>query len=72
MAAPSWALHGAAVIDAADAALLDAANRLDLGAAADRFTAVAAGILDDDRQRQAAAERGRAALLAAAPSPLHA
>ena len=40
------ALHGEAVIDAEDLALLDSANRLDLTAAADAFTDTARAILD--------------------------
>ena len=61
------ALHGEAVIDAADAAQLDAANRLDLTDAADQFTGAAVSILHADRLRQAATERGRSALLAPLP-----
>lgn len=57
------ALHGPAVIDPADAALLDRANRLDLGAAATSFAASAEAILADDAARAAATSRARAALL---------
>jgi ADP-ribosylglycohydrolase len=60
------AMHGESVIDVADRATLDGANRLDLTAAADRFAGVATKILLTDRQRRNAAERARADLLAAA------
>jgi ADP-ribosylglycohydrolase len=43
------ALHGEAVIVAADRALLDSANRLDLVASADAFTTTASEILAADR-----------------------
>lgn len=43
------ALHGEAVIDPAELALLDSANRLDLLAQADGFAARAAGIIATDR-----------------------
>jgi ADP-ribosylglycohydrolase len=62
------ALHGEGVIDAADRAQLDAANRLDLTAAADGFAATATAILNADRLRQNATERGRSGLFAASAS----
>lgn len=62
------AMHGESVIDPADRATLDSANRMDLIAAADSFAAVATKILAADRQRRDAAERARDALLAAAPA----
>ena len=62
------ALHGESVIDAAESAQLDAANRLDLTAAADRFTAAATAILNADRLQQSAIERGRNGLFTEAPS----
>lgn len=61
-------LHGEAVITEADRLTLDAANRLDLTAAADRFAATATGILLADRETRLAAERAREALLAPLPS----
>jgi hypothetical protein len=61
------ALHGEAVIDAGDAARLDAANRLDLNAAADLFSSAAFSILNADRLRLVATEHGRSALLGHAP-----
>ncbi|OCP15927.1 MULTISPECIES: ADP-ribosylglycohydrolase family protein [unclassified Ensifer] len=48
------AMHGEGVIDAADCALLDQVNRLDLTASADRFTETATAILAVD---QATADR---------------
>lgn len=45
------ALHGPAVIDAEDAALLDSANRLDLGAASEAFATAALAIQTTDRSR---------------------
>jgi len=59
------AMHGESVIDAADRATLDSANRLDLFAAADRFAGIATRILLNDRQRRSAAERARDTLFAA-------
>ncbi len=61
------ALHGEGVIDAADAERLDAANRLDLTEAADRFTSTAFGILHADRLRHVATERSRNAILTPTP-----
>ena len=61
-------LHGESVIAEADRLQLDAANRLDLTAAADAFAATAAEILLADRKARDAAERGRDALLAATPT----
>jgi ADP-ribosylglycohydrolase len=58
------AMHGEAVIDRADAARLDEANRLDLTDAADRFTGAALSVLHADRLRAVARERSRRALLA--------
>jgi ADP-ribosylglycohydrolase len=60
------AMHGESVIDAADRATLDSANRLDLVASADRFTEVATGILRADRAKRDAAERARDTILAGA------
>ena len=60
------ALHGDAVIGEADAATLDSANRFDLDAAADAFSATAVDILNADRLRQIATEDGRKILLAQA------
>ncbi|HQZ12232.1 MAG TPA: ADP-ribosylglycohydrolase family protein [Devosia sp.] len=57
------ALYGEAVVEAGDARQLDVANRLDLNAAADRFTETAVSILDADRKRRAATDAGRALLL---------
>jgi ADP-ribosylglycohydrolase len=62
------AMHGEGVIDAADRATLDSANRMDLTASADRFTDVATAILRADRDRREAAEQARDLLLAAAPA----
>lgn len=62
------ALHGESVIIAADREQLDKANRLDLTAAADRFTSTATAILNADRLRQSATERGRNGLFAQSPS----
>jgi ADP-ribosylglycohydrolase len=58
------AMHGEAVIDAADAAQLDAANRLDLTSEADRFALVVRHILLTDRSRRDRAETAREELLA--------
>lgn len=60
------ALHGEGVIDAADRATLDSANRFDLTAAADRFTATSTDILLADRRAREAADRGRDSLFAEA------
>ncbi len=62
-------LHGEATIDAAEAAQLDRANRMDLTAAADRFadTVQALHILDADRASGVAA--GRAQLTRSPVSP---
>jgi ADP-ribosylglycohydrolase len=61
------ALHGEAVIAAADRATLDSANRFDLTAAADRFAATATRILLTDRDDRLAADRARETLLAPTP-----
>lgn len=58
------ALHGESIIDAADRATLDSANRFDLTAAADRFAATTTDILLADRRAREAAERGRDSLFA--------
>jgi len=58
------ALHGEAVIEEADRAMLDSANRFDLTAAADRFAGVATRIILADRETRLATERAREALLA--------
>lgn len=58
------AMHGEAVIEAADREALDRANRFDLTAAADRFAATATRILGADRDAREATDRARAALLA--------
>ena len=57
-----------AVIEPADHATLDSANRFDLTASADRFAATATKILLADREARLAAERAREALLAPAPT----
>jgi ADP-ribosylglycohydrolase len=57
------ALHGEAVIDAADLALLNKANRLDLIAAADGFTEAATDIMVQAARRAAEVGDARAALL---------
>jgi ADP-ribosylglycohydrolase len=57
------ALHGEAIIDAADRAQLDAANRLDLTGLADRFADAAAAIFVDDAKRAATIDRNRSDLL---------
>lgn len=62
------ALHGESVIREADRVQLDAANRLDLTAEADRFAEAVAAILADDRRRASAVREGRDALLAPAPA----
>jgi ADP-ribosylglycohydrolase len=56
------ALHGKAVIDRDDLALLDEANRLDLTAAADRFAAVAEDIMTADAEAAAILRARRAEL----------
>lgn len=61
------ALHGENVIAAADRAQLDGANRLDLTGSADAFAATATAILNADRLRQSATERGRNRLFAQSP-----
>jgi hypothetical protein len=60
-------MHGASVIDGSDLAQLDSANRLQLGAAADRFSEVATRILADDSQRRDATERARRSLIQPLP-----
>jgi ADP-ribosylglycohydrolase len=62
------AMHGESVIVEADRLQLDAANRLDLTAAADRFTATATEILLADRRAHEATERGRDDLFSEAPA----
>jgi ADP-ribosylglycohydrolase len=62
------ALHGEAVIVAEDRAQIDAANRLDLTAAADAFTETVLAILAADRATAASRDAARAALL----GPAHA
>jgi ADP-ribosylglycohydrolase len=62
------AMHGESVIRDADRQTLDSANRLDLTAAADRFTATATDILLADRRAREAAERSRDALFADLPT----
>lgn len=62
------ALHGESVIDADDRATLDSANRFDLTAAADRFTATSTEILFADRRAREAAERSRDSLFATSPT----
>jgi len=58
------ALHGEAVVDAQDAALLDSANRQDLATCATRFADAAEAILTADAAKRAAVDEARAALLA--------
>ena len=62
------ALHGEAVIAAADRATLDSANRFDLAASSDRFAAVAAGIMARDEEVAQARTRHRAALRGPCPA----
>jgi ADP-ribosylglycohydrolase len=62
------AMHGESVVDAADRATLDGANRMNLVASADRFTEVATAILRADRAKRDAAERARDTILAGAPA----
>jgi ADP-ribosylglycohydrolase len=59
------ALHGEAVIDAADLRTLDTANRFDLLGAADRFAMTVTDILANDAGAAAERQAQRAALLAA-------
>ncbi len=61
------ALHGETVIDPTDRATLDNANRFDLTAAADSFTATAADIMQADRRARAASDRSRDLLLTSLP-----
>jgi len=61
-------LHGEGVIVEADRDALDSANRLNLTASADAFTATATDILAADRAARDAAQRGRDALLASSPT----
>ncbi|GLQ54812.1 ADP-ribosylglycohydrolase family protein [Devosia nitrariae] len=56
------ALHGEAVVDAADRATLDGANSMDLAALADGFCDTALAILADDRAAAEQREVARAAL----------
>ncbi len=62
------AMRGESVIDAADRTTLDSANRFDLTAAADRFTATTTDILLADRRAREAAERSRDGLFADLPT----
>ncbi len=62
------AMHGESVISDDDRATLDTANRFDLTAAADKFTATATSILLADRRAREAAERSRDSLLADLPT----
>jgi ADP-ribosylglycohydrolase len=62
------ALHGEAVIEDADRATLDEANRFDLTASADKFAGTATRILLADREHRLAAERAREVLLAPTPT----
>jgi hypothetical protein len=58
------ALHGEAVIDVADLALLNRTNRIDLLAEADRFTGAVTDMLGQAARRAAQVRDHRAALLA--------
>lgn len=60
------ALHGDVVIAPEDHAQLEMANRIDLNAAADRFTNTIVTILAEDERRHSAIQSYRCALLAAA------
>lgn len=62
------AMHGESVIRDDDRATLDSANRFDLAAAADKFTATATSILLADRRARETAERSRDSLLADLPT----
>jgi len=62
------ALHGEAVIEVADLATLDSANRFNLTASADRFADTATRILLADREARLAADRAREALFAPIPT----
>lgn len=62
------ALHGESVIEAADLATLDTANRFDLTASADSFADTATRILLADREARLAADRAREALFAPTPT----
>ena len=57
------AMHGEAVIDAADLATLDKANRLDLMAEADRFAGAVSIIMAEAAKRAERVAASRAALL---------
>jgi ADP-ribosylglycohydrolase len=57
------AMHGEAVIDAEDRALLDSANKFDLTAAADAFTASVGAIMSADHHAAEARQRARLALI---------
>ena len=61
------ALHGADIIAPDDHAAIEAANRLDLTAAADRFATVAGQIMADDTARRATTEAHRATLTSRTP-----
>lgn len=61
------ALHGESVIVEADRVQLDRANRMNLTASADAFTATATSILNADRLHESAVERGRNGLFAQSP-----
>jgi len=58
------AMHGESVIDPADRDLLDSANRLNLTASADAFTATVTAILAADRKAAETRAHARAALVA--------
>jgi ADP-ribosylglycohydrolase len=58
------ALHGEGVIDAADSAQIDAANRLDLLASADAFARTVSEIFATDRSIATSRDAARAALIA--------
>jgi ADP-ribosylglycohydrolase len=58
------AMHGEAVIDAADLTLLNKANRLDLLAEADRFAGTAEAIINEQTRRAQTVATDRAELLA--------
>src|SRR5690606_33996731 len=63
------ALHGESVIQAADRATLDSANRFDLTAAADRFAELAMKIMARDEEAARARARHRNALIDPPPPP---
>lgn len=63
------AMHGESVINPADEALLDRANRLKLSDSADRFTDIAARILANDAAEASAIQSHRHSLLHSASAP---